>query len=118
MLNVTLLNTGCPRIHIHETALQLLQLIDKRFFADDLIICEEKKDDDNEKNPISDEDRRERANSLNDILLSATYSRSQLYLSEQLARLHPDLTMPMFSGMCFPLREPMFMLAAHFFKCW
>jgi hypothetical protein len=33
-----------------------------------------------------------------DLLLSTTYSRSQMYLSQQLAQLHPELTMPMFSG--------------------
>ena len=36
-----------------------------------------------------------------DVLLSSTYSRSQLYLSKQLAHLHPELTMPMFSGEYF-----------------
>ena len=35
---------------------------------------------------------------LQDMLLSGPYSRSQIYLSETLARLHPDNTMPMFSG--------------------
>jgi hypothetical protein len=35
---------------------------------------------------------------LNDILLSVSYCHSQMYLSDQLARLHPDLTMPIFSG--------------------
>lgn len=33
-----------------------------------------------------------------DVLLSTTYCRSQMYLSRQLAQLHPELTMPMFSG--------------------
>ena len=33
IINVTLLNTGCPRSNIHETALQLLQILDKRFFG-------------------------------------------------------------------------------------
>ena len=33
-----------------------------------------------------------------DALLATTYSRSQMYLSRQLAQLHPELTMPMFSG--------------------
>ena len=33
-----------------------------------------------------------------DALLATTYSRSQIYLSRQLAQLHPELTMPMFSG--------------------
>lgn len=33
-----------------------------------------------------------------DALLCTTYCRSQLYLSRQLSQLHPELTMPMFSG--------------------
>lgn len=27
------MNTGCPRKTVHETALQLLQVLDKRFFG-------------------------------------------------------------------------------------
>lgn len=37
-----------------------------------------------------------------DVLLSTTYCRNQMYLSRQLAQLHPELTMPMFSGKCSP----------------
>ena len=33
VINVTLLMTGCPRLEIHSTALQLLQILDKRFFG-------------------------------------------------------------------------------------
>ncbi|PSN33971.1 Protein furry [Blattella germanica] len=33
VINVTLMNTGCPRTLVHETALQLLQILDKRFFG-------------------------------------------------------------------------------------
>uniref|UniRef100_A0A1S4MY51 Uncharacterized protein n=1 Tax=Pediculus humanus subsp. corporis TaxID=121224 RepID=A0A1S4MY51_PEDHC len=33
IINVTLMNTGCPRTQVHETALQLLQILDKRFFG-------------------------------------------------------------------------------------
>ena len=33
IINVTLMNTGCPRTQIHETALQLLQILDHRFFG-------------------------------------------------------------------------------------
>jgi hypothetical protein len=33
-----------------------------------------------------------------DLLLSNTYCRSQQYLSRQLSQLHPQLTMPVFSG--------------------
>ncbi|BES98592.1 furry homolog (Drosophila) [Nesidiocoris tenuis] len=33
VINVTLMNTGCPRSEIQEQALQLLQILDKRFFG-------------------------------------------------------------------------------------
>ncbi|EDS42986.1 conserved hypothetical protein [Culex quinquefasciatus] len=33
VINVTLLMTGCPRVEVHSTALQLLQILDKRFFG-------------------------------------------------------------------------------------
>ncbi|XP_046667613.1 protein furry isoform X2 [Homalodisca vitripennis] len=86
IINVTLMNTGCPRTHVHETALQLLQVLDKRFFG--------------AVGPLPAEgdtgaDRR-RGGTL-DLLLSTTYCRSQMHLSRQLAQLHPELTMPMFS---------------------
>ncbi len=43
MLNVTLMNTGCPRIGIHETAVQLLHLLYKRFFLDDVIVTDQER---------------------------------------------------------------------------
>lgn len=33
VINVTLMATGCPRPEVHEAALQLLQVLDKRFFG-------------------------------------------------------------------------------------
>lgn len=33
VINVTLMNTGCPRPIVRDTALQLLQILDKRFFG-------------------------------------------------------------------------------------
>lgn len=33
VINVTLLMTGCPRVNVHSTAIQLLQILDKRFFG-------------------------------------------------------------------------------------
>ncbi|XP_064103219.1 protein furry-like isoform X6 [Macrobrachium nipponense] len=83
IMNVTLLHTGCPRANIHETALQLLQVLDKRFFG--------------AVTPLVGDAEEHRESSTLDVLLSSTYSRSQLYLSKQLALLHPELTMPMFS---------------------
>lgn len=33
VINVTLLMTGCPRVDVYTTAVQLLQVLDKRFFG-------------------------------------------------------------------------------------
>ena len=89
IINVTLMNTGCPRTRIHETALQLLQILDHRFFGS--------------VSPLGSDDQDNDRSTLN-VLLSTTYSRSQLYLSRQLAQLHPALTMPMFSEICHRLQ--------------
>ena len=94
IINVTLMNCGCPRLLIHETALQLLQILDNRFFGTVLPL-----DADSEALYGGKE-----ARSTLDVLLSTTYSRSQLYLSRQLAQLHPELTMPMFSEICSRLQ--------------
>ncbi|XP_013162097.1 PREDICTED: protein furry isoform X3 [Papilio xuthus] len=84
IINVTLMCTGCPRAPVHESALQLLQLLDKRFFGS--------------VSPIAtDDDGSEKGKGTLDVLLCTTYCRSQLYLSRQLSQLHPELTMPMFS---------------------
>lgn len=34
-----------------------------------------------------------------DVLLCSTFCQSQFNLSQQLAQIHPELTMPMFSGL-------------------
>ena len=62
IINVTLMNTGCPRTNIHETALQLLQILDHRFFGS--------------VSPLGGEEEQnlERRSTLN-VLLSTTYSR-------------------------------------------
>ena len=86
MLNLAVLNVGTPRMQTHETAIHLLHLLDTRFFQETPIIT-----DSSEEHPPQNPP-------LNDILLSVSYCQSQMYLSEQLAKLHPDLTMPMFSG--------------------
>ncbi|XP_060809627.1 protein furry isoform X2 [Amyelois transitella] len=83
IINVTLMCTGCPRAPVHESALQLLQLLDKRFFGT--------------VGPLPTDEEDEKGRGTLDALLCTTYCRSQLYLSRQLSQLHPELTMPMFS---------------------
>ncbi|XP_045531819.1 protein furry isoform X2 [Pieris brassicae] len=85
IINVTLMCTGCPRAPVHESALQLLQLLDKRFFGTVGPL------------PVEDDNASEKGRGTLDVLLCTTYCRSQLYLSRQLSQLHPELTMPMFS---------------------
>nr|XP_040568440.1 LOW QUALITY PROTEIN: protein furry-like [Lepeophtheirus salmonis] len=95
IINVTLMNTGSARTIIYETALQLLQILDHRFFGS--VYSFQTGDED--ESPESNEQR----NTL-DVLLATTYSRSQLCLSRQLSQLHPELTMPMFSEICHRLQ--------------
>ena len=63
IINVTLMNCGSPRILIHETALQLLQILDNRFFGTIL--------------PLGNDDdfSSGKERSTLDVLLSTTYSR-------------------------------------------
>ncbi|KAK7496521.1 hypothetical protein BaRGS_00012173, partial [Batillaria attramentaria] len=86
MLNLAVLNVGSPRMSTHETALQLLHLLDARFLQEDVVLT-----------AATDDPPRPLQLPLNDVLLAVSYCHSQMYLSQQLARLHPDLTMPMFS---------------------
>ncbi|XP_052897871.1 protein furry isoform X4 [Anopheles moucheti] len=88
VINVTLLMTGCPRVEVHSTALQLLQILDKRFFGN--------------VGPLHTESDREpdKIGTL-DAVLSGAYCRSQMYLSRQIARLRPELTMSMFSEITY-----------------
>lgn len=118
VINVTLMSTGCPRTNVHEVALQLLQVTDfyLRFLVDrDIEInlnCRQVLDarffGSGPSLPLAfgdmDSEATERVEgggggiSTLDALLATTYSRSQIYLSRQLAQLHPELSMPMFSG--------------------
>lgn len=86
MLNLALLNVGSPRMQTHDTAVQLLHLLDTRFFQEEPIFTCDPSEEHHQRLP------------LHDIYLSVSYCHSQIYLSDQLARLHPDLTMPIFSG--------------------
>lgn len=62
---------------------------------------------------MSNEQRERKA--LQELLLSGPYSRSQQFLSETLARLHPELTIPMFSG---TVTIPMFSGTIPIFSGW
>ncbi len=111
MLNLTLLNTGSPRSSTHETAVQLLHLLYKRFFLDDVVMAAEHEAPQGEDRDtvfmLGSEQVEKKT--LQNVLLSGPYRQSQLCLSETLARLHPELTMPMFSGNTHPeLTMPMF----------
>ncbi|XP_014783664.1 protein furry, partial [Octopus bimaculoides] len=85
MLNLVVLNVGSTRVETHDTALQLLRLLDSYFFQDKPVFEE------------STLDASQQPNTLNDILLTVNYGQSQVVLSDQLVKLHPDMTMPMFS---------------------
>ncbi|CAH0545977.1 unnamed protein product [Brassicogethes aeneus] len=89
IINVTLMNTGCPRQVVRDTALQLLQLLDKRFFG-----CVGPL-------PEGDSDGENKVRGTLDAILARSFCRSQTHLSRQLSLLHPELTMPMFSEITY-----------------
>ncbi|GBM95380.1 Protein furry [Araneus ventricosus] len=93
IINVTLLNTGCPRSKIQETAFQLLQILDHRFFGSCTSISVDGETDAVNKNVVL----RRKNHQFYDALFSSGYPCTQMQLSHHLAQLHPELTMPIFS---------------------
>ena len=105
MLNLALLNVGSPRMQTHETAVQLLHLLDTRFFQEPIFYTESASDDINPSRLP-----------LNDVFLSVSYCHAQMSLSEQLAKFHPEITLDMFSGkqfldLIYILKDPLFYLS-------
>lgn len=98
---VAIVNVACPRIEIQQLALQLLQVLDNRFFSSPY------------KNilPNSTDPRRHRRNSSNvdsvthvpgyEPLLLNLYPCSQYQISKRMAYLHPQLMMIVFSEITF-----------------
>ncbi|XP_078684764.1 protein furry homolog-like isoform X1 [Branchiostoma floridae x Branchiostoma belcheri] len=81
VLNVTLFKTGDPCNDIRDMALQLLQVLDNRFFGE----------------PDNPEDLSGSTVTLTGSHLPATFTKSQMFLSQELSRQHPEFTIPMFS---------------------
>jgi hypothetical protein len=90
IINSALLYSGCPKIQLQQTAFRLLQVLDRRFFGGlpplqlHHLGSEINKDD--------------TPHTLDALLSRSSYAKSQTYLSKQLSFLHPELTMPIFSG--------------------
>ncbi|XP_044014462.1 protein furry isoform X2 [Aphidius gifuensis] len=110
VINVSLMNTGCPRAPVQDAAFQLLQLLDQRFFGNIRPLPAAELETGHEDitpgviptlsvsgglNGVSTNSP-QKAGTL-DALLTNSYCRNQMFLSRQLAQLHPELTMPMFS---------------------
>ncbi|XP_054160326.1 protein furry-like isoform X2 [Oppia nitens] len=122
IINVTLMNIGCPRAHIHQQALLLLQLLDNRFFGskhDDMMIYNN--------NEQQQQQHTEHHNKIIDIeydisdiqlrrplkptttkyentyepLLANVYPCTQLDISRRMAHFHPQLSMPVFSEITY-----------------
>ncbi|XP_054710198.1 protein furry-like [Uloborus diversus] len=100
IINVTLLNTGCPRSRIQETALQLLQILDHRFFSCSTSLSVDGETDAVNKNVLL----RKKLPQICDVLFSTGYPCTQMQLSHHLAQLHPELTMPIFSEITYRLQ--------------
>ncbi|GAB1608168.1 protein furry-like isoform X4, partial [Argonauta hians] len=106
MLNLVVLNVGSSRMETHDTAVQLLRLLDSYFFQDKPVF---------EESPL--DASQQPPNTLNDILLTVNYGQSQVVLSDQLVKLHPDMTMPMFSEITHRFQTARPALRAVLLKC-
>ncbi len=76
ILTISLLNIGCPRLNIHESAIKLLRIINQRHLqaTNVTMACD--------------------IDIVNSLL---AHSKSQLFLSEYIARKNPEQTMQIFS---------------------
>ncbi|XP_050432999.1 protein furry isoform X2 [Adelges cooleyi] len=112
IINVTLMNTGCPRSWARDTALQLLQVLDKRFFGSGIVellpptlppesSVAAARDERVEKSSADTSSDTDKNAEIADVLLCSTFCQSQFNLSQQLAQIHPELTMPMFSEITY-----------------
>ncbi|CAF4519240.1 unnamed protein product [Rotaria socialis] len=86
VLTLTLTNVGSPRMHVHELALRLMVVLCKGHLSESQPTTSQ------QSNGISSSD-----DVAYIISLASNYSKSQMMLSEYLARRRPDLTMAMFS---------------------
>lgn len=83
-----------------QLAVELLQILDERFFGEETLRRAAA--------PHSDENatggNRDGEGSGAE-LLDSSFSKSQLFLSQQLAQLHPEMTMPMFSEISYRMQR-------------
>lgn len=124
ILNLTLMNTGCPRAHIAETAFHLLEVLDYRFFASDkklnFEVDKQEKNASNFEKIVEDDEpdlpkymsevvfRRKSINKHEyksfEPLVIGNFPIDQFKLSQRMAKLHADITMPLFSEITFRLK--------------
>ena len=82
---------------MQQMAVQLLRILYKRFFMDDIVVTDHTMpaDREDDRDSVFLEEKR----ILKEGLFAGPSSCSQMRLSTILAALHPDQTMPMFSGL-------------------
>jgi len=90
IINTALLYSGNTRASLQQTAFRLLQILDRRFFGGISPLHLHP--------PGMSHDTEDMSNTLDSLLNRLPFAKDQKYLSKQLSLLHPELTMPMFSG--------------------
>lgn len=109
MMNLTLMYAGYPVTEVQQYAVDLLQILHQRFFAETVRyqnIDEANRSDDDKEAKKGTNVEQNVPNPLlpNGDLVENGFSKSQLFLSQQLAALHPEMTMQIFSGICGIIR--------------
>lgn len=92
IINTALLYSGSAKLHLQQTAFSVLQVLDRRFFGG--------------LPPLqlhhlgSEIGAEHKPHTLDATLSRSSFAKGQTFLSKQLSFLHPELTMPIFSGLC------------------
>jgi len=93
IINSALLYSGSPKVGLQQTAFRLLQVLDRRFFGGLPSLQQV-----SHQQGGSEKEEYMSSTTLDGLLSRVNYAKSQTFLSKQLSFLHPELTMPIFSG--------------------
>ncbi|KHJ49277.1 hypothetical protein D918_00402 [Trichuris suis] len=92
MFNLALLYVGYPLNRMRNLAMELMQVLEQRFFDESALCYQHENGDESSSRAVVEQD-----DSLN-------LTKPQLLLSEQMSQLHPEITMPIFSEVSLRLQ--------------
>uniref|UniRef100_A0A5S6QGF4 Protein furry-like protein-like n=1 Tax=Trichuris muris TaxID=70415 RepID=A0A5S6QGF4_TRIMR len=93
MFNLALLYVGYPLTRMRNLAVELMQMLEERFFDESALCYQHEVVDESSSRVVADQDS------------SLNFTKPQMLLSEQMSQLHPEITMPIFSEVSLRLQS-------------